>query len=281
MKNLLFLLPFLIISSYNKQKVSNKNDLEKWKLQGQVKSLRESSFWANEIFGELTKLSKYDGKQIVFNEIGNITQHIVFNVSDNLTRRSKFNYDSNNKLAEEFVYMPNGQLLSKRTYKYDKSANIIEEIEYSNHGNLSSKKKLTYDNKGKVTEEKIYHSDGRLFSSTKYKYLEVEKQVEIKRYIIMSDGTIEDHHQLKKIDNNGNETENIFYDSDGNIIRKEINKYDARGSLIESKTIYLLFDNKEHVIFNKYEYDGNGNWIKMYHYGALKSITEREIVYYK
>jgi len=284
------------------------NDIKIMGLKGNLRSLSETTYKAQDKFGEIVK--------------GQITG-----------KSSVILFETTGMIKEEQYFDPKGKPLSTKKNMYDSKGNKIENA-FRPDGKLDNSKKISYDSKGNITEETIYNPQGLLESKYKYKYID-RKLTEACLY--NSEGNIS-NIELYGYDINGNKTEESFYNSEGELIDshkfiietdeegdrnvKDIfvtdgveniswekfsregyrvaqgsgrsgdekssfteYKYDASGNVIEETgndpVLYLKYE---------YEYDAAGNWVKKTAYEKKslenkiwlpKYITERTITYYE
>ena len=261
---------------------AQKNDWQKEKLTGRVKSVKDITYKVMDTFGVVKKGEIKNGYNEDFNSIGNEMEVDFFYKSDSsLNSKNIFKYDEKGKLIEENIYKSNGRLDTKKTFKYDDKGNEIEDDLYKSDGSLDSKYTYKYDEAGNEIECKVYKSDNNLEHKYIYKYDQKGNQIERSGY--KSDGSIS-YKSTSKYDDNGKKTEDVYYyKSDINFTDKTLFKYDDKGNLIESNT--FKFDSTLKIKRNfEVIYDVNGNWIKRtYFKGEGKipdEISEREIVYY-
>lgn len=288
MKNVTLLLLITILTSCISNQKNNKigseinadNDLGKLNLKGNVKSIKQISYKAFDIFGELQK-----GE---VNNVGNSCFYLTFN--------------ENGNEIEKIYYNSDGTVDDKWITKYDEEGNEIENNNFTSDGSLLFKLIHKFDNKGNRIESNTYNSDGSINSNSTHKYDEKENYIE-------SISHISDGYSAKKetysYDDKGNVIEKNGYEADGSIRFKFLFHYDDKGNKIEDSYITsdyttnstFKFDNKGNVIeelesINKsesiknkytYEYDEKDNWIKKVVYKNLTPtvMLERDIVYYE
>jgi YD repeat-containing protein len=290
--------------------VKKKTSLEKVGLKGKVKSIRAIEYdVVFNRFGNIMKGSiKSYGTNYLwkYNEKGNMIEYHLF--LDKYIYKYIYKYDKNDNLIEENEYNLDGSLDSKNTYKYDDKGNLVEKNEYDADGNLDDKDtykykyddkgnliekihdntdvgKYTYkyDYKGNIIEENQYYSDGNLYLKSIYN--DKGNMIEEDCYFSYNTYTR---------DNKGNEIKN-----DSGITYKATYKYNDKGNMIEMNKYYpyggcwgTKYDNKGNGTSGsfsnweytyKYEYDEQGNWIKMITYtdGYPDEVTERTINYYE
>lgn len=226
-----------------------KNDLQKFNLQGNVKSITEveddikkdSVIHTSEAYPQYITLLK-------FNEKGNLTKMSFYHSKNILASETLYKYNDKGYLIEEEhhnydFFFP---VSSKHIPKYDDKGNLIEKDNYDSDGKLTSKTKYKYDGKGNEIERNIYKPDGSLDSKWTFKY-----------------------------DNKGNTIEENVYNSNGSLNSKITYRYNDKNIIEEAYN----GRNKETY---KYEHDDKGNWIKRISYvnNQPNIITKRTIEYY-
>jgi len=263
------------------------NDLINQNINGKVKEIIDSTFYAEVVFGEIKKDRVKALNKINYNKNGNVKEANYYNRDGSLWIKIKYKYDNENNRIELNRYNEEGEELTKRQYKFDVDGNIIEENQYTRASFEHSKateigEKITYkyDEDGSKTEENHYNTswgseDGSLDLKIKYKYDNEQNLIEINRY--GGDGD-----KLTKVE--------CKYDMDGNMIEK--NEYNGDGGLIEKRT--YVYNDGNRVKMTRYEdedtdtwdfkhtFDKHKNWILEIQYDNdnAEYINERTITYY-
>lgn len=233
--------------------IGKKNDVEKMKLYGKVKSLRKISYKVVEKYGDIYK--------------GDISYKYSSNVD------CKFNEDG--VIMEENMYDSyDGSLETKKIYIYDDKGNKIEEIYNNSEGFPTVKKKYKYDDKGNNIELNGYRFDGILSSKYTHTFDDKGNEIESNSYN-PDDGTLK-YKMFKRYDIFGNLILISQHYPNGKLYHKLTYKYDDKGNKIE-----LNKYGKKYTF--KYEFYENNNWIKRIDYedGIPITIVERTIEYYK
>ncbi len=249
-----------------------------------LNKIQEVKCLENNIIVELYKF-EYDsrGNIIEFNEYKGGT----------LTGKEIVIYDKNNHEIEFKKYNEKGLLTEKAYSKYDVKGRIIEEESYFDWG-YHSKYNYTYNNE--LLTQKFYYDDDILKRKTYYKYYDSKKKKEeiedflsgdkrvsqfnsqgslVKIFTLESNGVKEDI-ETTKYDLNNNKVfeedsyQKLFYtyNSQGNLIKKEIHFKDVENDEIIKKIIL-------------FEYDNYGNWIKAMEsnfYGNNPIENEKKII---
>lgn len=247
-----FVLPLLTLANCgNSSKIGN--DLKELKLNGRIKSIKESSFEAVEKFGEISKGNIVSSEYLLFNREGNKTEENSYKPDRSLNSRSTYEYDDKGNQIKVNSYKPDGSLGFRDTFEYDDKGNQIELNSYKPDGSLNLRWTFEYDDKGNQIELNAYKSDGSL-----------------------------DFRHTSEYDDKGNEIELNAYESDGSLNSKWTYKYDDKGNRIEASAYYSDRGLIPEITY-QYEFDEQKNWIKqiVFENGIPKKIIEREIEYYK
>ena len=281
---------FFLVSFSNKKE---KNDWEGFRLNGEVKKLKEIRYHVKDKFGIIEKETKIDSTEFIFNEFGYLLvmdfgeSKFVYKLSDDNKIEvntwynagggilsvdiHKYNHRGNN--FEVDYCNSDGSIIIKKISKYNKRDNLIEEKRYSN-GTLI--RKNIYDDNENEIEEINYDSDGTIFQRMIYKYDDMGNISGIKSYN-SSESVI--GRWTMKYDMNGNEIERIAVIENQNVHLVFHKKYDEKNNLIQE----IEIDNGLETVKNFiYEFDKKGNWIKKIEYEnhIPKYIIEREIEFY-
>jgi hypothetical protein len=290
-----------------------KNDLQKQKLNGKVKSISENSFAATEKFGEIVKGEKLVGSPNNIDGYFNNNSHTNFNqkgfivVDKNDFVNMTYLYNTKNQIIEENRYSKDGsELYSKKTSTYDKDK-LKEEKTYDYKPTKSLREKIinNYDGLGNMIKSIYYNGDGKFSSKVIYKYDKYGNQIEMKILDSINETSFLSRY---KYDSKKNQIEekNINEDGSFKLIKKkydnyqniveinnlempivaymgDIEKYRYSNNLVVEYT-HLLGPSDEVYEKGKYIYlfDKNKNWIKktIIKNGVPEKIIERVIEYY-
>lgn len=259
-----------------------------------------------------TPTSKIILKYDMFN---NHTETLYYGF-DNDERKDVYKYNDQNKIIEEILFLSN-KISGKVTYSYNLDGNISEIFNYDSDGKLWSKRTQKYSSNGEIIEscfydgqgkfvqvnDSFYFDNGNILSRTSYSY--TNGQLLEENYFNYRYGEIDSYERIdyKYLDGNLYETIRTtnnkatitkFYPN--NKIKEQTNYYNG------NKIGYFKFDElgnhleSVEYIFNGelsskrsflYEYDSNGNWIKLTFFKYSNNddipkifIVERNIVYY-
>ncbi|MFV8374977.1 hypothetical protein [Flavobacterium sp. LB1P71] len=245
-KHLMLLLIFSNSIMISCDKKSNKNDLEKENLQGNVISVKQSNFKVTEKFGEPVKGEKncveLNTCEIIkkYNDLGNEIEFSEFD-SFGIAFITKIKYNEKNQKVEQNRYTPEeGKRVMQFKSKYDLSGNCIE---LSSDAGYIEKKE--YDKNNNLIKEHIKYAPFGEFVESTYFYNEKN---EIIRKIYAEGKTEYSYFE------DGNIKDEIYYNKDGSI---------------QTKGSYT------------YEYDEHKNWKVQIAYddGVPISYSERIIEY--
>lgn len=244
-KALILLLLIMSCVTLSCQQKSNKNDLEKENLKGNVTSVRKTRYEVTEKFGEPVKGEKkcfdLDICEIytIYNELGNEIEFSEYD-SYGLSFITKIKYNENNQKIEQNRYTPKeGKRVMQFKYKYDLKGNCVEIR--SNYRYIEKKE---YDVNNNLIKESIIHSPLEKFEYA-YKYNDKNQKIS---------EVYEEGKTFYTYFENGDIKDVIIYNNDGSVQRK-VN--------------YI------------YQYDDHKNWIVQitYENEVPTSYVERKIIY--
>lgn len=280
-----------LLFSCNNSSIKPKTDWEKLKLNGKIKQVSEITF-LNELnsFGEQdNNFNPLDKTITKYNSDGYIveTQSIIYGIPDSLNflnhnrtiyvydkngflikfynttdslREKRFNYDNQGNLIKIQWVLNSILLPEKSEYKYDQNNNLIEETDWDTLNYPKTKRTYKYDEKGNKREVTFYkgNKNGQLIFNSKSNYTCNNTGLIIESLSFnRNDLAIKSSFTYDK---NGNRILSIYYNSKG-----EIEKRDSLS----------------------YQYDHNNNWIKKMEYSVtpylnplLLEIDQRIIEYY-
>jgi hypothetical protein len=282
-RKIFFVITLASVISSCSQTMSQDNDLLKLNLKGNIKQIKQFTFFAIEKFGEIQKgelqpniffpenknmilVFDNDGyikekqnfdnagiyidkRKYTYNEQRIIISEIGYDTKENIIYSLKGIYDAEKMTVKSIIIYSKDYSVQTIDY-YDNSNSKIKIDWYREDGELSSRTIFKYDKKGNVIEENIYTADGKLYAKS--------------QNIFNKDG-----YKIEKIYSRKSEQRNDYfkYDDFGNIIEEYSNKL----GILVHKYIY------------KYKYDSQNNWIERVCYlnGELPvDFTERNIEYF-
>jgi YD repeat-containing protein len=243
------------------------------KLNGKVKSYKETYFSVSEIFGMLKKGTKLNDsifreKDVLFNRNGNITQMIEYNADGTIFCKYKGRDEYKDNLFESiFIWSGKEGVIDKKPF-------IIESAKY-NWGEWFEMDYIN-DSTGLPVLEIIHDLMGRELHKISIKRDRLGNPLEYN----FSNGITEKY----KYDNFGNRIEYIMSSAQRTSLITTY-KYDVNRNLIEEeikdfhKMYYHYFSVRNTY---EYQYDKQGNWIKQTIFEDLipKRIVVRTIEYF-
>jgi len=242
---------FFLIISFAGSGYAQKTDIQKLNLNGPVKSIRESSYPAREVKGEV-QMGEMEYFYInSFDKRGNKTEDIQFTPSGSQMKKYMYQYDTTGKRTTRLQYDSASSLVRKITYTYNAQGQCTEDNSFNPDNRLEKKYTYTYDRKGNCVEDKSFNPEGVM-----------QKKV---TYLYDSDG--------KLLGQN-------WYDGKGDLEKECTYHYDFQGNVIDEEVNLTVGGNP---VYNyHYVYDKNGNWIKKITMKDQRPvlILERIIKYY-
>lgn len=247
---LLCFIPFLLISC---KKTSEKNDLQKQNIQGEVSSIRMIPYKPIEINGKIQKgeiAQERENSLVKYNSYGNLTEKIFYQKNNDLARKYTYIYNEKQQRTLVDYYKVENNLNFQYKYKYDEQGNRIEITEYTKKGLLYSQEKRKFDEKGNLLEQNIYNDRGLLLKRIVFLYNKDNNCINEQRFD-------ENNKLTAKYD--------YTYDKNNNLIEQ---KYYNSTQLVHTRTYVYTFDNEN-------------NWISQIEYQNNKPnyIIERKITY--
>ncbi len=304
MKHIIFILSiifFISCTDAKKIKKAPKTDLQKFSLNGKVKSIEEKWFDATEKFGKPEKLKIRDWEITSFDKLGNKIEEKSLYEDGRICSIKTYKYNNENKIIGEtftcgdrhdeafykydkrgnnidLTYYSDGKIMVKHVKKFDQNNNEIDFRLYQSDGVLDSKILSKFDSDNFKIEEEVYSFNGVTCAYTGKKTLEYDENGNV-----IQEKNFDEKGNLESVykygyDEKGNEIEKVF--SKGNIEKKTIRKINKFGGCQES------YEYSNGIIKDKYrsviKYDSNGNYIVRTNYTneIVNGITERNIEYF-
>jgi len=264
-----------------------------WKgqeLKGQVKSIKATTYFANEKFDEVIKGDLLSWKLWRFDAKGESTEYTKFGDFYEETVKFENKYDSQNRLTEKDCFNSNGDLAWKRVNKYD-NEKITQTIYYNEDGILSEKYLYKYDDNTKKCETWQYDGNGDLI----YKWVHDKNGNLLEEYDYFSTGDVSKKTEYE-YDNSGTLNRTLIYELlyslYGSEKFEEEYLYNDKADIIVLKSYDYSYDDDYNPVTTqkieytyKYKYDNKGNWIEKILFKSEAEIAiaieEREIEYYK
>jgi hypothetical protein len=255
------------------------NDLEKYRLKGNVKSVMEIKYSLTGKEANAAKDKIIFQKYTLFDPNGYETESVLYNNGEQFLL-SKIFTGPDGKPVEMSEYKPDGTLNLHVTYNYDDKVNKSEAV---------------YD-------WKEDHKVGEICENTDYYYEVIQNEIFTKvlykneyrgfcteENYMKADGSLS-FRFTAKYDINGNKLEMGYFHGNGRLSWLTKFDYDRYNNLVESR----LFKSNRIAVYTMYEYqfDEVGNWVvrrekREVHVNILTAgldrndmVTERNIEYY-
>lgn len=297
MRNRIILLISLLLQIACGQSDKQTEDLQKYELKGNVKSIEYATYKAVEESGRIVagKELSYEGtKKILFDKKGNVTEIATSEPLPNRFLNTKttyiyegdklvredyeeyytdhrpkdkrmsyiYEYDNKGHKSKKKIILPNGSTRDEIIYKYNSKGQLIRtEENIAGEYLVFSEKNYQYDEKGNLI---VLGADDKNFNEF-FKYNENNQLIEHRTPIISEEYSSDPIPDIKV----GERIEYSEYDSKGNLIGKR-------------NTTTKLEDKWIEVSYSRYESDSKGNWVKRIYFqdATPKSVTIRTIEYY-
>ncbi len=255
------------------------SDLEKYRLKGKIKSLREIKYSLSEAGNTSGKNEIMFQKYSMFDANGYETESTLYKKGDELLT-SRYIFGNNDKPAEMNEYHSDGTLNLNVKYKYDdkgyKSEAIYNWADNRVIGEICEKTDYYFDIvQNDIFNKVIYKNDYRGYCEEEY-YLKPDSSLSFKI--------------AAKYDFRGNKLESAYYHGNGRLSWMTKYTYDRYDNMVESR----VFKSNYIAVLStfKYQFDSYGNWItrnekRDVHRNILtegldtaNTVTERTFEYY-
>ncbi len=235
----------------NDEKIE-KTDWQDYNLKGEVKSLDETCYFADEPMDleESIKSRLY----VTFSNTGSYIEKSLFGVEDNMIYTEEYQYNDEFLLERIRRTDIEGTCYGICVCNYDDNGNINMQSEYNCEDVLQYNIKITRDDENRVVEMSYLRPD------EKENFVIITKKYD-------SEGNISEMSNMDVL-NNIHIVKKFKYDKDGNKIIEE--KYSRGIELLEK----LSFE---------YDFDDKGNWITCYekNQNVVVFIVKRKIEYFE
>lgn len=239
-----------------------KSDLSKINLKGQVKSIKEITYYAIDKSESIEKGNRTENTDsnfdvyIEFNSYGNKVEETIMRSEDYLCRKTLYIYDNWNRIKEITEQYIDGRIIEKMVYDYESSNDYVIENTYNKEGQNTYKRHLKFKD-GNNIEIKMYEYE---YYANNFNYNGKYKS---------------------EFNEDGNKIETLSYDFRNSLDFQWIYKYDNRQNIIETR--YINFERSLDITTKfDYQFDSSGNWIRRIEFtdNVPSFIVEREIEYY-
>lgn len=278
---ILFLLTLIACSNF---KPNAENDLIKENLLGNINSISEVSYLAEEaengiIKGQRNRASIDKDYIRNYNIEGYLIKEDRFYSDGNLFEKVEFVYDDQGNKIEKNIIRPGGraEFVGQILYLY-KNGRMVGETEYSTTGDLIINKNFEFDSNGNTIKEIRTYPKAKSSERT-FEYDNTGNMIGKK--IFYSSGDLSQGF-VYNYDNKGNKIEDIYFNRDNkSSSRKDIYTYDDKNNINEIKIFYD--GHLEKKVNNTFQYDEKGNWVEkvIFENDIPQHIVEREIIYFK
>jgi hypothetical protein len=200
-------------------------------------------------------------------------------LAGNAEMRYYYKYDDKGHVLEENIRSSDKTGSYRNTYKYNNKGNLIENLQYDDKGKLEAKRAYRYNEKGFLSEYLFYDQDGIIMGRSTFKSNDKGEIIEELSYF---DQDLYNGKTLCTYNDSGKLIEENSYDQTGELLSNTQHKYDDMGNEIEMVDQKYSYNETQRKKF-EYEYDSQGNWIKMVSYYDDKPVYYqlRTIEYYE
>jgi hypothetical protein len=158
-------------------------------------------------------------------------------------------------------------------YYYDSLGNRIEKVRLNNKNLIIQKNNYFYNNKGNLIEN-TYTDDMGHNIKFSFSYDAKDSLIEVTKHFLHNS---QNEKQIYVYDDNGNQIEEITYNTDGHSSYHVKRIYDKRSNLIETNYINWDGTKSNRIVF---EFDSNNNQIKSLNYGSSGSLFSHSKSWY-
>jgi hypothetical protein len=224
-----------------------KNDLEKQRLKGSVKSVMETKYT---LAGKDKNAQK---DKIIFQKF---TSYDIYGYET----ENRLYHDGTEYLVTSYISGPDGKPAEKKEYKADGTLNVTATFLYNEKGNLTEADYVWENDRqiGEICQNTDYYYEviqNDIFTKVLYQY-EYRGYCTEEQYF-KSDGALS-FKFINKYDPRGNQLEAAYYHSNERLSWMTKYTYDRYDNLIESR----VFKSNRIVVLStyKHQFDEIGNW---------------------
>ncbi len=193
-------------------------------------------------------------RQVTRYDAGRRVATVAYDADDQPTGETVYGYDGDGRLIEEITVDGDGVEKSKTAYEHDAAGNVVRITQYRG-GELVRTVERDYDRDGGLLEERRFDDEGRLRQIERYGVPSLEH--EYVRYD--EEGAVEATGRV--IENAYGTVLIEVLDPDGNLDESYAWTFDARGRVLERRSVYDE-GQREDLLTYAYEDDDRGNWVR-------------------
>lgn len=269
------LFPILILMGC-KPEVSDRTDMN---LKGDVKSLWERRYVAEDVYGVAQKGKLISSVKCLFNKRGQMTATYWFNSDGDTIQRVIHIYDEKGVLTQKQMYGDFAKLDFVSKYKYDEKGRVVEILDLDPEDFMIKNTVKQYNDDNLIETTLEYDKKENLVQKTIVQKNKEDLPKEVKIYNAERELV---NYRQEVYNEKKNLTEFIVYAPDEvTVMLHSKFTYDRGGNLTSIEATgenNEPFEKEENV----YQFDKNTNWIYQGHYvdGQIKELTDRVIEYY-
>ncbi len=191
-----------------------------------------------------------------FDRTGRLTQLELSPANEAEAVRYIFSHDAGGRLIEEQTFEPDGTTAYKKIFRYvdDDHGRQTAQVAATETGGLAHAEFAFYDEHGLLAEDLSITGQGV-----------VEKSLyDVRGNLVYHARFFQGHLVLEATHHHGplgRLKESRFYGSDGELMRKDLYRYDHAGHRIEQASEFVRHSHLRKSL-TTYEFDHMGNWIK-------------------
>ncbi len=275
-------------------KGQEKNELAELRLNGKIKTLKESFFSASDSSGTIIRnkeilYSHAPERYYKFNDSGLPEEKTEF-ISDSSFIKHLYQHNDRGDQTEDIAWLPDGTIREVTFYFYDEKGNLekcenkvtgkneklLRKEDYMRVKGPYRKMIYTYDEKGNRTCETIYDIHG----SRSVVYT-CDGKGNINGHKFLNEEGKTEKSFTYTCDERKNRVECQQFDKDGNLQSRIVYKYDTNNLLTE-ETDFAPDGSIRNTVRYDYQYDSHNNWIRQITFRdkVPLRILEREITYF-
>lgn len=188
-----------------------KNDLQREKLKGVVKSVTEYEYAAAEDSKTPEKGALRSKAVCKYNADGNRAEYITYSPEGTVLSRSVYNYNDSGRLTDVKRYRGDGGLNVTTVYEYDKAGNEVGESNTDASGTLFMTSKSKYDLNGNRIVYDRYDGTGHLFLKSNVRFDKNGNPLEEREYDSHSSLQFTTTYEYDDYDKSGNWLQKVMY----------------------------------------------------------------------